>query len=366
MGLGSWFSQIDWWQVLELIRPYAILLIVALGSSLAVKMLIRVAVRFLFQGFLREHQEFVKSRIRGPVYFLVPVLAMHGVALGSVLDVGLLQRWLSWGLIGGFGWLVVRAIDVGAELIIKRNPIDIADNRFARSVQTQVQVFKRLSIFLVILLTIASLLLTFESVRHVGATLFASAGVAGLVVGIAARPSLSSFIAGIQLALTHPIRIDDVLIVEGEWGRVEEITSTYVVVKIWDWRRLVLPITYFTEKPFQNWTRTSSELIGTVFLYADYSVDVDDMRRELKEIVESTDLWDRNVCVLQVTEANEKGVQLRALVTSKDAPTGWDLRCYVRERLVNYLKRNRKLLPRYRAEINDQFQSSDSKETVES
>ncbi len=344
-------ESIDWGYWGTVLQPYLILLTAGLFSLLIVKVLIRIIFKVFFTGLKSVNAEHLKAHVRGPIYFLVPVIAMQGALLGSSLNVVFLDKWLGWALISGLGWLAIRIIDVVAEIIQKQHPIDIEDNRIARSIHTQVQVFKRIAIFGVVVLSIASILITFESVRHVGATLFASAGVAGLVVGIAARPTLSNFIAGIQLALTHPIRIDDVVIVEGEWGRIEEITATYVVVAIWDKRRLILPITYFVEKPFQNWTRTTAELIGTVFVYADYTISVEKVREELKRILESTNLWDKKVCVLQVTESTEKSMQLRALVSAKDAGTAWDLRCYVREKLVHFLQKEEASLPKHRAHM---------------
>jgi small-conductance mechanosensitive channel len=169
-------------------------------------------------------------------------------------------------------------------------------------------------------------------------SLFASAGAAGLVVGFAARPVLSNLIAGIQLAITQPIRIKDAVLVEGEWGWIEEITSTYVVVKIWDWRRLIVPLSYFMEKPFQNWTRETAEIIGTVFIYTDYKVPVERLRKRLEEIVHESTLWDKNVVNLQVTDFKESTVEIRMLVSARTSPQVWDLRCEVREKLLAYLQ----------------------------
>jgi small-conductance mechanosensitive channel len=188
-------------------------------------------------------------------------------------------------------------------------------------------------------------------VRNLGASLLASAGIAGLVVGIAARPILGNLLAGLQIALTQPIRIDDVVVVEGEWGRIEEIGAAYVVVAIWDQRRLVLPLQYFIEKPFENWTRAASELLGTVFLWVDYGMPVDLLREELRRVCEASPDWDRRVAEIQVTEAGERAVQLRVLVSARDASRAWDLRCHVRERLIDYVRREHpEFLPRLRAE----------------
>jgi small-conductance mechanosensitive channel len=194
--------------------------------------------------------------------------------------------------------------------------------------------------------------MSFPSIRQIGASLLASAGLAGLVIGLAARPVIANLLAGIQLALSGPMRLDDVVIIEGEWGRIEEITTTYIVVRIWDLRRLVVPLSYFIEKPFQNWTRSSSDLLGTVFLYTDYTVPVDEVRKELLRILDGAELWDRKVANLQVTDAKERTLELRALMSASDSGKAWDLRCQVREALVGFLQRNYpQSLPKVRAEV---------------
>ena len=198
--------------------------------------------------------------------------------------------------------------------------------------------------------TLASMLMVFESVRQFGASILASAGIAGIVVGLAAQRSIATLLAGFQIALTQPIRVDDVVIVENEWGRVEDITLTYVVVRVWDQRRLIVPMTHFIERPFQNWTRTSSDILCTVYLYMDYSVPVGPLREELTRILEQSTYWDRRVNVLQVTDSKEHTVELRALASAADASLGWDLRCEVREQLVAFIQRTYPdSLPRVRA-----------------
>jgi small-conductance mechanosensitive channel len=200
--------------------------------------------------------------------------------------------------------------------------------------------------------TVAIMLMTFPAVQHIGVSLLASAGLAGLVVGVAARSTLASLIAGIQVALTQPIRLDDAVVVEGEWGWIEEIGTTYVVVRIWDLRRLVLPLTYFIEKPFQNWTRTTADLLGVVMLYADYRLPVEEARQELHRVLQSSDLWDKRAWALQVTDATEKTIQLRALMSASNGPRLFDLRCYVREMMIRYLEsKHPESLPLIRQEI---------------
>ena len=196
------------------------------------------------------------------------------------------------------------------------------------------------------------MLMTFESVRQLGTSILASAGIAGIVVGFAAQRSIATLLAGFQIAMTQPIRLDDVVIVENEWGRIEEITLTYVAVRIWDQRRLILPITYFIEQPFQNWTRTSADILGTVFLYVDYRAPLDAIRAELDRILQASPSWDGKVKGLQVTNAQEQTLEIRALASAADASLAWDLRCEVREKLVQFLQRHHpESLPRIRAEL---------------
>jgi small-conductance mechanosensitive channel len=196
------------------------------------------------------------------------------------------------------------------------------------------------------------MLMTFEKIRQLGTTILASAGLAGLIIGLAAQRTIGTFIAGLQIAFTQPIRVDDVVIVENEWGRIEEITLTYVVVKIWDLRRLIVPITYFIEKPFQNWTRSSADILGTVYIYVDYTVPVDAIREQLHKLLEKSQHWDHKVCVLQVTNTSEKAIELRALMSALDASTAWTLRCEIREKLLEFIKdKYPQALPRSRIEL---------------
>jgi small-conductance mechanosensitive channel len=235
---------------------------------------------------------------------------------------------------------VVRCIHALVNAAVRRHPLDVVNNLQARRIATQVQVLGRVADVVVILLGAAAALMRVPGAEQLGASLLASAGIAGLAFGLAAKPVLSNLVAGLQIALTQPIRLDDVVIIEGEWGRIEEIETTYVVVRIWDQRRLVLPLTYFIEKPFQNWTRQTSQILGTAFFYVDYSVPVDTVRQELLRILESSPLWDRQVCGLQVTNTSDKTIELRALMSSSDSSQNFDLRCLVRERLVAFLQEN--------------------------
>ncbi|MYN13470.1 mechanosensitive ion channel [Pusillimonas sp. TS35] len=258
-------------------------------------------------------------------------------------------------LIAVLAWLAVRATMGLGEGIIVLNPADVADNLGARRIHTQTRVLVRCMNMAIVLVALAAMLMTFPAVRQIGASLMASAGLMGLVAGFAARPVLGNLIAGLQIAITQPIRLDDVLIVQGEWGRVEEITGSYVVVRIWDERRLVVPLQWFIENPFQNWTRRTAQIIGTVFLWADYRLPLAPLREELDRLCREAPEWDGRVCLLQVTEAGERAMQLRALVSAADSGLAWDLRCKVREGLVAYIQQHHpECLPRMRAELGTQ------------
>jgi small-conductance mechanosensitive channel len=249
-------------------------------------------------------------------------------------------------------YLAYEMVDASASFVLRQHSVDVSDNLKARSVYTQVTVLKKVAVAAIAIFTLASMLMVFESVRQFGASILASAGIAGIVVGFAAQRSIATLLAGFQIALTQPIRVDDVVIVEGEWGRIEDISLTYVVVRIWDQRRLVVPINYFIEQPFQNWTRSSAEILGTVFLHVDYTLPIDALRAELTRILQRSPHWDGRVNVVHVTEAREHTLELRALVSAADASRAWDLRCEVREKLVAYLQRAYpECLPKLRASL---------------
>ena len=256
-------------------------------------------------------------------------------------------------LIALVAWLLIKATYVLNDVVMLRFRVDVKDNLQARKIHTQLRVLRRIIIIIVVIVAAASILMTFPKVRQLGTAILASAGIIGIVVGLAAQKTIGTFIAGLQIAFTQPIRLDDVVIVEGEWGRIEEITLTYVVVRIWDLRRLIVPITYFIEKPFQNWTRVSADILGTVFLYVDYTVPLEAIRAELQRIVEASEQWDGKVCGLQVTNTSDRTIEVRALMSAADASLAWDLRCHVREKLIEFVQKNYpQTLPRLRAELN--------------
>jgi small-conductance mechanosensitive channel len=263
-------------------------------------------------------------------------------------------------LVLALGWTAGKALDIAAELFLSRFPIDGEDNLLARKHLTQVNILRRTAKTLLVIITVSAALMTVQEVRQYGVSLFASAGAAGLVVGLAARSVLGNLLAGIQIAVTQPIRVEDSVIVEGEWGWIETITSTYVVIRIWDLRRLIVPLSYFIEKPFQNWTYQSADLLGTVYLYVDYTAPLDRVRQKLEEIVRGSDLWDGKVVVLQVTDTSENTMQLRALVSARNAGDAFSLRCIVREQLIAFLQSEHlHALPRQRTEIAGAFDAAD-------
>ena len=239
-----------------------------------------------------------------------------------------------------------------ADVSRRRYRIDVDDNLVARKHRTQLMLLQRVGIGLVVVVTVAAMLMTFPSVRQYGVSLFASAGVAGIVIGFAAQSILANLIAGIQIALTQPIRIEDAVVVENEWGWVEEIAATYVVIRLWDWRRLVLPISYFIEKPFQNWTRETAGIIGTVIWQVDYAMSFARMREKLDEFLKQSKLWDGKVGVLQVIDTTERTVTIRALMSAHNSPTAWDLRCEIREKMLVWMQEDcPEGLPRLRNDV---------------
>jgi hypothetical protein len=263
-----------------------------------------------------------------------------------------LEHITGLGLIAAVAWLVTLLIDVTSDVLTGRYRIDTADNLVARRIQTQFQMLRRIVFVLVAIVTLAIMLMTFPAIKHIGVSLLASAGLATLVVGMAMKGALSNIIAGVQIAFTQPFRLEDAVVVEGEWGWIEEIGTMYVVVRIWDLRRLVLPLSYFLDHPFQNWTRTSAQLLANTLLYADYSVPMDELRKELRRICEATPPWKGEVCILQASDATEHTVQLRGLMDARNSSDAWDLRCLVREKLIEYLRQNHpESLPRFRGEL---------------
>ncbi|MFV8226030.1 mechanosensitive ion channel family protein [Christiangramia aquimixticola] len=242
------------------------------------------------------------------------------------------------GIIFSIAWFLIVFFKVFKKRMLKKYDVGSEDNLKARKVYTQYMILENIIIFIIVVLALGIALMSFESIRSVGVSVLTSAGIAGIIIGLAAQKAIATLLAGIQIAITQPIRVDDVVIVEGEWGWIEEINLTYIVVRIWDKRRLVVPTTYFIEKTFQNWTRNSADILGTIFIYADYGLPINAVREELTRLLNSTNLWDGNVNVLQVTNTSEKTVELRALVSARNSPTAWDLRVFLREKLLQFIQ----------------------------
>lgn len=249
-----------------------------------------------------------------------------------------LSHFFGVAVIALVGWISIRTVDMASARYLEKFRLDVAENFLARKQVTQVRVFKRVTDTLIVIIAVSTALMTFDSVRQYGVSLFASAGAAGLIVGLAARPLLSNLIAGVQIAITQPIRIEDAVIIENEWGWVEDIASTYVVIRLWDWRRMVVPLSYFIERPFQNWTRDAQSLIGAIALHVDYSADVPRIRQRLEQVAKESRLWDGAVVNLQVIDTHPRTIELRALVSARNAPQSWDIRCEIREKLLAFIR----------------------------
>lgn len=347
--LNEWLEQypeLSWLTI-------AILVFVVL--AIAARIVSRIVVRvFRPFSFARD----ILERIRDPIHLLIPLIGVQTVTRSAPDDVWGIEATshiVLLAIIATVTWLGLRAVDAVQQLIYKHHPINVSDNLHARRIQTQTRVLVHTLSFIVILFGLAAALMTFPVARQFGTSLLASAGVAGLVLGFAAKPVLGNLIAGLQIAITQPIRLDDVVIVANEWGRIEEITGTYVVVRIWDDRRLIVPLQYFIENPFQNWTRKTTELLGFFYIWLDYSIPIDPIREEANRLCkEVPELWDGRVCGVQVTDTDSNSIQLRVLISTSDSSKNWDLRCYVRENLIKFIANNYPdSLPQVRATLRE-------------
>ena len=335
--------------------------IIGLAIMAGAALVVVIAYRWFIGGLTRLASRYspflhrLLQRGQQPVGAILVILAL-GIALPAA------RFPYQWTVIAGhillialvlaLGWTASKALDIGAELYLRQFRTDTEDNLLARKHLTQVNILRRAAQTLLVIVTISTALMTVEAVRQYGLSLFASAGAAGIILGLAARPVLSNLLAGIQIAMTQPIRVEDSVIVEGEWGWIETITSTYVVIRIWDLRRLIVPLSYFIEKPFQNWTYQTSNLLGAVIIHVDYTAPIDRIREKLQEIVQGSSLWDGRVAGLQVTDSSENTLELRALVSGRNAGDTFDLRCLVREKLIAFLQsEHAHALPRTRTEV---------------
>jgi small-conductance mechanosensitive channel len=336
------------------VRP-TVALLIAFGAGLLVALVIgwmvwRIGRRRPGSVFELLHRRcrraFRATVVTVAVLSAVPAADVHGGARDLTLHLATLA------VIAAVAWLFVQLSAVVQDAVTARFDIDVVDNQHARRVRTQILVLRRVIVAVVIFVAIAAELFTFRQVRALGASFLASAGVLSVVAGLAAQTTLANLFAGIQIALSDQIRIEDVVVADGEWGRIEEITLTYVIVRTWDNRRLVLPVSWFTTNVFQNWTRHEARVVGNVLLHVDYTVPIDELRRVFTEFVEASPLWDRRDMALQVVDSTPTTMVLRAVISSPDAPSNWDLRCDVREHLITYVRDHYPAsLPRLRTEL---------------
>ncbi|MCR8560833.1 mechanosensitive ion channel family protein [Mucilaginibacter sp. BJC16-A38] len=321
--------------------------IIIVASAVIIGLIVKFTVKALL-NYNKKYTDYslfrsIITHFSGPMNHFVPVLVLNIMEPMMVLSPQydlILSRTIQILLIISFAVVLINTINIFEDYVYHTYDLNKDDNLRERKIRTQMQFIKRLLATVIVFITIAVILLSFDNVRKIGAGLLTGVGIGGIIIGFAAQKSLGNLLAGFQIAFTQPIRIDDVLVVEGEWGRVEDITLTYVVLNIWDQRRLILPINYFIEKPFQNWTRTTSEILGTVFLYLDYNTPVDALRVEFDRLLAATNLWDKRVKVIQVTDAKEKTMEIRVLVSASNSSKAFDLRCYIREGLIKYVKDN--------------------------
>ena len=332
-----------------------LLLAGALLAAIAMHALLIVVLRRLIsRGSIASS---ILKRIGGPTRLVMVLLALVLVLPVAEFNAEFAEatrQIMKVGVMVLLGWSAAIAINATARRVAGRHDIGVEDNLTARRIHTQINILRRVSLVGVFLVTLGTSLMIFPAVRSFVVSLFASAGVAGLVLGFAARPILTNLIAGMQIALTQPIRIDDVLIVEGEWGWVEEITTTYVVIRIWDQRRLIVPLSHFIEKPFENWTRESAAILGVVLWHLDYRAPIAEMRKKLEELLYANELWDGKVANLQVVDSGVSTITVRALMSARNSPTAWDLRCEIREQMLEWLRAEYPdALPRVRAMLDE-------------
>lgn len=331
------------------------ILAVAIVVALVVRLIMFSALRRLPR---REGTVLGESLVKhgnGPSLWILPLIAMlvivPSLSLPANFKAGL-EHLTGLGLIAALAWLAILFIEVAKDILTARYRIDVDDNLAARRVQTQFQMIHRMAVILVTVVAVAVGLMTFPEIKHIGVSMLASAGVASLVIGMAMKDTLANLIAGAQIAFSQPFRMGDAVVVANEFGWIEEIGMMYVVVRCWDLRRLVLPVSYFLTNAFQNWTRTSADLLAYSYIYTDYTTPVETVRAELRRILESTPMWKGKVCALQVSDMDQRTLQLRALMDVRNGSDAWDLRCLVRERLIEFLQKNYPgSLPRYRGEM---------------
>jgi small-conductance mechanosensitive channel len=349
---------IDW----SIVAKNVGVLLLAISAGLLVHRFVFIALRRMAARAQTRLEDSLVRHCAPPLRLIFPLLALDtavpslpiGAATGD-----LIQHLIALSLIAGTAWLIIEVMLVAEDYLVERFRIDVPDNLRARRVRTQFEVFRRVASVAVFVIALGVALTTFKWERPLGDTLLASAGIVGLVATLTARTTIENLIAGLQIALTEPIRLDDVVIANGEWGRIEEIMITYVVVRTWDLRRVILPISYFIQQPFENWTLKNENLLAYVYLYLDYTMPIEPLRLELTRILTTSPRWDKMVNILQVSDASDHAVQVRALMSAPDSGSAWDLRCEVREKMLEFvqkeypqcLPRNRNELPEIQARV---------------
>ena len=353
---------LEWGRGNSLVAALLLLILAFLLTRLAYRLLFRLVEKIFHNNFLLSvirqkcYRPGLITLLIGMAFSFVPLLP----GISNVLRAGL-EKTFTILLIGSITFLLIRVLAVVKTVLLRQFDTRSDDDLHARKVYTQFQILERITIFLLVISGAAIALMTFDSIRQIGVSLLASAGLVGIILGFAAQKSFATIFAGIQIAIAQPIRLDDVVVVEGEWGRIEEIMLTYVAIRLWDNRRLIVPVNYFLDKPFQNWTRSSSQITGSVFLFVDYAMPIQPLRDELDRILANHPRWAGEGKGLQVTDSTERAVQLRVLVSAETAPKVWDLRCDVRERLIDFMQKNyENYLPKNRWEIGRATPESES------
>jgi small-conductance mechanosensitive channel len=324
-------------------------------AGLIIHTLVFVALKRLAVRGHNLLEDSISLHCAAPLRLIFPLLAldivMPSLEIHPAID-DLAQHVIALLLIAGMAWLIIRVMLVAEDMLVERFRLDVPDNLRARRVRTQFEVFRRVVSLVVFVIAFGISLTTFQWAATLGGTVLASAGIVGLAASITARPTIENLIAGLQIALTEPIRLEDVVIANGEWGKIEEITTTYVVLRTWDLRRVILPISYFIQTPFENWTWKTTDLLAYIYLYLDYTMPIEPLRLEFTRILTISPLWDKKVNVLQVSEASERAIQVRALMSAADSGSAWDLRCEVREKLLVFVQKNYpQCLPRNRNDL---------------
>ena len=324
-------------------NPYIIQLVLTIIGILT-GLILRFVIISISNLYLKKRDDktvkLIFKHLKGTLYTLFPlVFALFLIANYPEQEIinKAYRKTLQVLLIMSFTWLLIKVLYFFEELIYSQYDLAKEDNYRERKIVTQLQFTRKVALIIVVTISASIILLSFESLKKFGTGILASAGIASVIIGFAAQKSLANLLAGIQIAFTQPIKIEDAVFVENEWGWIEEINLTYVVIKIWDLRRLILPITYFIEHPFQNWTRKEANLLGSVFLNTDFRLPVEELRQELKRILDNEPLWDKKAWVLQVTDIKDDTMELRALMTGRNSPQTWDLRCNVREKLIKFI-----------------------------